>query len=56
MIGTNDSSNFWVVLDIGTTELKAALVSSKGEIQEKCSRGIQTDKPSSGFDEQDADK
>ena len=56
MIGTNDSSNFWVVLDIGTTELKAALVSSKGEIQEKCSRAIQTYKPSSGFEEQDADK
>ena len=50
-----NSSDLWLVLDIGTTELKGALMNSEGVIQEESSRPNQTYTPSSGFEEQEAE-
>ena len=50
-----NSSDLWLVLDIGTTELKGALMNSEGVIQEESSRPNQTYTPSSGFEEQKAE-
>ena len=48
--------DLWVVLDIGTTELKGALTNSQGEIEKESSRANQTINSLSGFEEQDAEK
>ena len=48
--------DLWVVLDIGTTELKGALTNSQGEIEKETSRANQTINSLSGFEEQDAEK
>ena len=42
--------DLWVVLDIGTTELKGALANSQGEIEKESSRANQTINSLSGFE------
>ena len=48
--------DLWIVLDIGTTELKGALTNSQGEIEKESSRANQTINSLSGFEEQNAEK
>ena len=43
--------DLWIVLDIGTTELKGALTNSQGEIKKESSRANHTNNSLSGFEE-----